>query len=174
MFPKVLHIPFPILLGLVELINRRIYVAHVSSHILPQGLMVGTISKPGLRTVRHIIMLRNSIILAYNAVALYYSLIGGPTNVVLIEIRKHTIPVLLLAWHIWACISIRIYYHNLLAGKPIDFISGLHPVVFSLRGGQEVTSLFTGKGKNPHLCPPYHTAWIWADHPWLRRGSYIQ
>ena len=56
-------IPFLLLIGLVELINSSISVAQVPSQTLIQDFLSVPLSKSGIITVRHIIMLRYSSLL---------------------------------------------------------------------------------------------------------------
>ena len=101
------------------MLNSSIYVSQVSSHYLLQRSMIRHIEKAGLSTVRYIITLRNSILLAYHAVALDYYILEGITLVLLIG-RQHTIPGLLLAWYPRYCVAIRTICYNLLDGNHID------------------------------------------------------
>ena len=95
--------------------------------------------------MRHILELRNFSLLTQQLVALDSSMLGTITLVGLIAVRQHTSTGFILAWHLWDHIFVSIYIHNLLDGQYLDLGSIPIPVVFSLQGGQEVTSLFVGK-----------------------------
>ena len=64
MIIKLFQPPFTIILGLVELVNRNISFAQVYYQNLLPGFLVGPLYKAGISTVRHILTLNNSRLLA--------------------------------------------------------------------------------------------------------------
>ena len=76
-------------------------------------------------------------------------MLGAINLVELLVVRQHVGPIYIIVCNLLACISVGIYNHNLMSGQYLDLGSGPLPVVIILQGGQEVTPLFVGKGKNP-------------------------
>ena len=144
-------IPFLLLIGLVELINSSISVAQVSSQTLLQGFLFVPLSKSGIITVRHIIMLRYSSLILYHTVALGSSIIGGLTLYIILLGLQYASPVLPLAQHLWSCAAIRIHCYNLLSRESLVFVSGILHGVFILQGVQEVSPVFLDKRKIVHI-----------------------
>ena len=129
----------PLIFGLSELLEIFLPVAQVISQTLFKGLLVGPLSKAGLRTMCHVHVISYFRLPAKHSV---FSILGG--LIVFLLCRKNASPSLLLVWNPGACIAIRIQ-HNPLVGKYFVLGSGNFPIIFSIQGVEEVTPLIIGK-----------------------------
>ena len=127
----------------MEQLDILVPITQVSSHTLFQGYLVRYLTKAGLRAMHHILAIRNSIILSYQAIVLIPLILGGLIYFWLV-VRQNSSPSLLFAGKYRARVAI-ITWHNLMDGKSLDIGSSPFPIIFILKSGQEATPLFTGK-----------------------------